>query len=69
MQWGKWGKLADGTAIYTACINESPNVSGLKMNVDKSVLFPIKSCSLSDCIPIEEKMTCLGIVICKNVEQ
>lgn len=72
---------ADDTAIFlkdlnqiveaVACINAFSDVSGLKINLDKSVLFPIKSCNLSSCygIPIKEKVTYLGVVICNDAEQ
>lgn len=51
--------------------NEFSTVSGLKINLDKSVLFPIKPCNLLNCggILIKEKVTYLGIIICKNAEQ
>ncbi len=38
------------------------------MNLDKSVLFPLKDCSSSEIenIPVKHKLTYLGVIICKN---
>ncbi len=50
------------------CIKEFSEVSGLRMNMDKSVLFPLKKCSLTHFhnIPIKNQVTYLGVVICKD---
>jgi len=78
---GKTFKLcqfADDTALFlkdkneiikaVKCIKEFSDVSGLGMNMNKSVLFPLKECSLTNLcnIPIENQVTYLGVVICKN---
>lgn len=74
-------QLADDTAIFLSDRNQIgtavnsiktfSDVSGLVMNINKSVLFPLKNCNLAslDGIPINEKVTYLGIVICKNKEE
>lgn len=43
-------------------------VSGLKINLSKSVLFPLKECDLLEIngIPVKNMFTYLGIVINKN---
>uniref|UniRef100_A0A3B3CA37 Reverse transcriptase domain-containing protein n=1 Tax=Oryzias melastigma TaxID=30732 RepID=A0A3B3CA37_ORYME len=74
----KLSQLADDTTIFLANKNEIPNaikaikdfsqVSGLKMNINKSVLFPLKDCDLSEIngISIKTSLTYLGIIIDKN---
>lgn len=49
-------------------IEELTNVSGLRMNLDKSVLFPFKECSFIQIenIPVKQKLTYLGVIICKS---
>ena len=71
-------QLADDTTIFLRdryevnkvidCINEFSTVSGLKMNLSKSVLLPIKESDLSDLngIPVKNTVTYLGVVIHKN---
>ncbi len=51
------------------CIEEFSAVSGLRKNLNKSVLFPVKKCDLSqlDNIPVKNSVTYLGVVIDKNV--
>lgn len=54
-----------------SCIEDFSLVSGLKININKSVLFPLKDCVLQEVygIPIKDKVTYLGIVICKDEKQ
>lgn len=74
----KLSQLADDTTIFLKndleiskainCITEFSSVSGLKMNVNKSVLFPIKTCSLTELhgIPVKHIVTYLGVIINKD---
>ena len=74
----KLSQLADDTAIFirnkhevnkvVRCIEEFSAVSGLRMNLIKSALFPIKECNLSelDNIPVKNSITYSGVVIDKN---
>ncbi len=41
------------------------------MNLDKSVLFPLKVCSSSEIenIPVKHKLTYVSVIICKNGKQ
>ena len=50
------------------CIQEFSSVSGLKMNHNKSILFPLKNSTLTEVngIPVKEKFTYLGMIIEKN---
>lgn len=43
-------------------------MSGLKMNLNKSILFPLKECDESEMngIPVKNTVTYLGVVIDKN---
>ena len=58
-----------------SCIEDFSLVSGLKMNqwmkLISQVLFPLKDCVLQEVygIPVKEKVTYLGIVICKDSKQ
>ncbi len=77
----KLSQLADDTTIFVKnseevesvinCIGEFSEISGLKMNKSKSVLFSLKDCSLKEIkgIPIKDTVTYLGIVICKDLMQ
>lgn len=77
----KLSQFADDTAIFLKNKFEVPviiryieaftAVSGLKMNLEKSVLFPLKDCSLLQIegIPVKHQITYLGVVICKNEKQ
>ncbi len=53
------------------CIGEFTEISGLKMNKSKSVLFSLKDCPLKEIkgIPIKDTVTYRGIVICKDLMQ
>lgn len=53
------------------CVNDFTSVSGIKRNLDKFVLFPLKTSQLSDYfgIPIKGKVTYIGIIIFKYVKQ
>lgn len=74
----KLSQFADDTAVFLKnkfeipkiirCIEAFTAVSGLKMNCDKSVLFPLKDCSSTEIenIPVKHQLTYLGVVICKN---
>ncbi|CDQ93629.1 unnamed protein product [Oncorhynchus mykiss] len=74
-------QLADDTTIFlrdrnevskaVSCIEDFSLVLGLKININKSVLFPLKDCVLQEVygIPIKDKVTYLGIVICKDEKQ
>jgi len=74
-------QLADDTAIFLSdrnqimpavnSIKKFSDVSGLVMNINKSAFFPLKNSNLAslDGIPIHEKVTYLGIVLCKNIEE
>lgn len=74
----KLSQLADDTAIFLAnkyevpkvvkCIETFSKVSGLKMNLSKSVLLPLRECNMSSInnIPVKSTFTYLGIVIDKN---
>lgn len=76
----KLSQLADDTAIFLknkfevskviSCIGEFSAVSGLRMNLNKSVLFPIKNSDLVqlDNIPVKKSVTYLGVVIDKNAD-
>ena len=71
----KISQLADDTAIFIKtqtevskvvnCIREFSDVSGLTMNVEKSVLLPLKTCGLPEVcgIPIQNTVTYLGVTI------
>lgn len=71
-------QLADDTTIFLKndseivkainCIKKFSSVSDLKMNINKSVLFPLKECNLTDLhgIPIKHTFTYLGVVIHKD---
>ncbi len=77
----KLSQLADDTTIFVKnseevesvinCIGEFTEISGLKMNKSKSVLFSLKDCPLKEIkgIPIKDTVTYLGIVICKDLMQ
>ncbi len=74
----KLAQLADDTTIFLkdkyevikaiSCIDEFSTVSGLRMNLNKSVLLPIKESDLSDLdgIPVKNTVTYLGVVVDKN---
>ncbi len=74
----KLAQLADDTTIFLRdryeiskaieCIDEFSQVSGLKMNLNKSVLLPIKGNDLSELngIPVKNTVTYLGVHIDKN---
>ncbi|CAJ1073570.1 hypothetical protein H4Q32_018840 [Xyrichtys novacula] len=74
----KLAQLADDTAIFLSnqnelvkavqCIREFSEVSGLTMNLNKSMLFPLKHCDLAELngIPIKQTVTYLGVVLDKN---
>ena len=65
----KLSQFADDTAIFLKnkfevpkmirCIDAFTAVSGLKMNCDKSVLFPLKDCSSTEIenIPVKHQLT------------
>ncbi len=71
-------QFADDTTIFlkdihevnkaVACINDFSFISGLCMNLSKSVIFPLKKCNLSNIsgIPIKTTVTYLGEIICKD---
>ncbi len=75
----KLSQLADDTTFFVKnseevesvinCIGEFSEISGLKMNTSKSVLFSLKDCRLKEIkgIPIKGTVTYLGIVICKDL--
>uniref|UniRef100_A0A3P9LHW9 Reverse transcriptase domain-containing protein n=1 Tax=Oryzias latipes TaxID=8090 RepID=A0A3P9LHW9_ORYLA len=74
----KLSQLADDTTIFLANKHEITNaikgikdfsgVSGLEMNLNKSVLFPLKDCASPEIngIPVKSSLTYLGIIIDKN---
>ena len=74
----KLAQLADDTTLFLkdkyevskaiSCIDEFSVVSGLRMNLNKSVLLPIKGNDLSDLngIPVKRTVTYLGVVVVKN---
>ncbi len=74
----KSAQLADDTTIFLSnqnelgiavhCIKEFSEVSGLTVNLSKSVLFPLKHCDLLELneIPIKQTVTYLGVVLDKN---
>lgn len=71
-------QLADNTTLFLKdkeqsnkaiqCLNEFNIVSGLRINKNKSVVFPLKDCTLREVcgIPIKDTVTYLGIVVCKD---
>lgn len=77
----KLSQFADDTAIFwknkfevpkiIRCIEAFTAVSDLKMNCNKSVLFPLKDCSSTEIenIPVKHQLTYLGLVVCKNEKQ
>lgn len=73
----KISQLADDTVMFlkdknwvNKGIGEFSAVSGLRMNLNKSVLFPIKKCDLVqlDNIPVKNSPTYLVSVIGKNAK-
>ncbi len=74
----KLAQLADDTTVFLSnqnelgiavhCIKEFSEVSGLTVNLSKSVLFPLKHCDLFELneIPIKQTVTYLGVVLDKN---
>ncbi len=74
----KLSQFAEDTAVFLKSkfevpkimryIEEFTGVSGLKINIDNTVLFPLKYCSSSEIenIPVKHKLTYLGVIICKN---
>lgn len=70
--------MADDTAVFisninevskvVACIQDFSSVSGLKININKSVLFPLKKSNLTEVnfIPVKDKVTYLGVIIEKD---
>lgn len=74
----KPSQFADDTAIFLkdkleipiiiGCIEAFTVVSAVKINLEKSVLLPLKDCSLSQIegIPVKHQVTYLGVVICRN---
>ncbi len=71
----KISQMADDTAIFMKtqtevnkvvnCIREFSDVSGLTMNLGKSVLLPLKTCSLPEVcgIPVKNTVIYLGVTI------
>ncbi len=69
----KLSQLADDTRIFVknseeveSVIDEFSEVSGLKMNKSKYILFSLNDCPLKE---IKDTVTYLGIVICKDLKQ
>uniref|UniRef100_A0A8C6S964 Reverse transcriptase domain-containing protein n=1 Tax=Neogobius melanostomus TaxID=47308 RepID=A0A8C6S964_9GOBI len=74
----KISQLADDTAVFinnptnvsiaVECINEFSEVSGLRMNLNKSVLLPLKNCDDLEIhgIPVKRTITYLGVVLNSN---
>jgi len=74
-------QLADDTTIFVRdsleikrvidCLNSFSLVSGLKLNLNKCELFPLKNCELLDIngIPVKKVITYLGIKICKDEKE
>ncbi len=77
----KLSQLADDATMFVKnseevesvinCIGDFTEISGLKMNKSKSVLFSLKDCPLKEIkgIQIKDTVTYLGIVICKDLMQ
>ncbi len=77
----KLSQLADDATMFVKnseevesvinCVGDFSEISGLKMNKSKSVLFSLKDCPLKEIkgIPIKDTVTYPGIVICKDLMQ
>ncbi len=53
------------------CLNIFSSVSGVRLNIMKCVLFPLKICNYNNIlgIPVKEMVDYLGIKICKDQKE